>query len=351
MHRLGIPLLVLVGCGGSQPEPQPAGALRQACAVNVPTRVALYGDLHVHTGFSFDAYSYDTVLTPADAYAFGRGGEVKLAPLDAAGKGTRSAKLERPLDFLAVTDHSEFLGEVNLCSDSSSEVYESDSCKAYREDVGSGAFLLGKIMSEENPSRLEDVCGEEGCKNAAAERWQAVQVASEEAYDRSSNCAFTSFVAYEYTNTLGVSNLHRNVVFANEVVPELPVSYFEAHEPLALWQQLQSQCRDTASCDVVVLPHNSNLSNGRLFDPTYPGGGVDEKAHLELRAAMEPVAEIFQHKGDSECRNGFDDVDAEDDPACDFEKLRPPRRRSVWRRNRHGGHAIVGMLAPPRLRT
>ena len=72
-----------------------------------------------------------------------------------------------------------------------------------------------------------------------------------------------------------------------------------------------------------MIPHNSNLSNGHLFTPNTSEDAELDQANAELRARMEPLVEIFQHKGDSECRNGFDDVQAEDDPLCDFEKLRP----------------------------
>ena len=150
-----------------------------------------------------------------------------------------------------------------------------------------------------------------------------MQAAAEEAYDRTSACTFTSFPAYEYTNTRDVSNLHRNVVFQHEVVPDLPVTHIDAPSPLALWEGLKAACEQAGDgCEVVVLPHNSNLSNGQLFTPEYgEGANLDEQQRVAtLRAEMEPVVEVFQHKGDSECRNGFGQAD---DPLCEFEKLRP----------------------------
>jgi hypothetical protein len=326
------------GCKDSAPppdtsQPPPTEPLvtyteeRTPCADRTVERRAYFGDLHVHTGFSFDARSYQNVLTPADAYSFAQGNAVTLAPLDEQGKGMRVAQLDRPLDFVSVTDHAEFLGEIYHCTTPGSAGYDSDACTDYRNPETNGAFQFGTLLSLKNPSRFEDICGEDGlgCQAAAKGQWEAMQSAAEAAYDRTDSCTFTAFVGYEYTNTLAVSNLHRNVVFRNATVPEYPVTYFDAGTPLSLWQMLDQKCIQAGTgCDVVVLPHNSNLSNGKLFEPTYEGAETvpEEAAVATLRARMEPVAEIFQHKGDSECRSDFSTIGGEVDSLCDFEKLR-----------------------------
>lgn len=319
---------------------------RQACTTRIATKMPLYGDLHVHTAFSFDARSYETVVQPQDAYRFARGESIALPPLDAQGKGTRMAKIGRPLDFVGVTDHGEFLGEIYHCTMPDSPKYDSFSCQTYRSVVGEGASEFGIRLSQANPMRVAELCDEgQGCEAAAKIRWQAMQDAAEEAYDRTSACSFTTFVGYEYTNTFAISNLHRNVIFANEIVPELPVTYFEAPTPLDLWTKLRDECKvKGAPCDVIVLPHNSNLSNGKLFDPTYPGGSTkeEEAANAALRIEMEPVAEVFQHKGSSECRNGFLDVEADIDPLCDFEQQRPPTDEQCGEKPGSGGMRLWG---------
>ena len=309
-------------CGGGD-DPLLGELPREDCAVSVPTRQALYGDLHAHTILSFDARSYDTVLTPADAYRFARGGAVTLPPHD-MGVGTRAVQLDRPLDFAAVTDHSELLAEVHICNTPGTAAYDTENCQLYRKDVGSGALFFGYQVSSNDPQRFPDVCGSD-CREAIAERWRQMIDAAEDAYDKTSNCAFTAFPAYEYTNSRGISNRHRNVVFAGRTVPEIPVSYYEAPTSYALWSQLKEQCRDSdTDCDVIVIPHNSNISNGNLFNQNRAAElGIDRVAYARLRAEMEPIAEIFQHKGDSECRNGYPTVEAEPDPYCGFEKLRP----------------------------
>jgi hypothetical protein len=340
--------LFLVACTEApSPVPSPrAPRPRDPCAERVETRVPLYGDLHVHTAFSFDARSYDTVVEPRDAYRFARGESILLPPLDASGKGTRPAKIDRPLDFVAVTDHGEFLGEMYHCTTPSSPKYVTFTCETYRATVGGGASELAIRLSQANPTRVAELCGEgKDCEEAARLRWQAMQDAAEAAYDRSSACTFTSFVGYEYTNTFAISNLHRNVVFVNDIVPSLPVTYFEAPTPLDLWTLLRDGCKGAGNgCDVLVLPHNSNLSNGKLFDPTYPGGATpaEERARADLRMEMEPVAEVFQHKGSSECRNGFLDVEADADPLCDFEQQRPPDDEQCGEKTGSGGMRLWG---------
>lgn len=299
---------------------------RVVCADRDPLRRAYFGDLHVHGAFSFDARNYDTVLTPDEVWGFARGEAVGLPPLDEDGVGTRTARLDRPLDFAALTEHGEFLGEVALCTDPDSPRYDSERCQAYQGGGDNAAFDFGLLTSSPEPSRWTDLCDEDGsaCAEAARGRWQAMQDAAERAYDRTDACSFTSFVAYEYTNTWDVSNLHRNVVFRNDRVPDLPVTHFEAPRPHLLWEGLDAAClQGVDGCDVMTLPHNSNLSNGRLFPEDAPGDTLDaQQARAELRARFEPVVEVFQHKGDSECRNGF--PGAASDPLCEWEKLRPP---------------------------
>jgi len=316
------PLLILLfGCPSKPTDSasQERAPFDAACADKDPLKKVLWGDLHAHSAWSFDAGAYGSKLTSADAFAYAKGASVVLP--DETGAQTRNVTIDRPLDFLGMTEHGEFLGEISICTDDRWDGYASETCQQWRNvEESNGAFDFGVLMAAAEPSRFVDVCGENGndCIEAARERWSEIQAIATEADDRTSACGFTSFVAYEYTNTRDVSNLHRNVVFRNEVVPDLPVTHFEAPTPVKLWEGLDEAC--TGDCDVLVLPHNSNLSNGQLFTPDYEGR--DEAETARLRARMEPVAEIFQHKGDSECRNGFDGI--ENEAECGFEKLRPP---------------------------
>lgn len=299
---------------------------REPCADRNPWRNAYWGDLHGHSAYSWDARGYDTLVTPEDAWAFARGNPVALAP-HVDGAGTRTVSLDRPLDFAALTDHFEFLGETEICTDPTALGYDSEECIGFRDPIQNGAYLFGILLSEADPARYDAVCGDgwTDCLEAATQRWADLLGATEAAYDRTATCGFTAFPAYEYTNTLDVANLHRNVFFRNGVVPELPPCYFDAPTPEHLWEQLDAGCRPEDGCDVLVIPHNANLSNGNMFwvDPDDPRPQEEQRRLLEQRARLEPLAEIFQHKGDDECRNGLSGAGIDPDPACDFEKLRP----------------------------
>ena len=126
-------LALLTGCGeGKNPQPIGTGGAGEPCAGRNPLRNAYFGDLHVHTTYSFDAQIYEVRTTPPEAYRFARGEPVSLPPLDANGQGTRTLRLDRPLDFAAVTDHSEFLGEIEACTTPDSPSYDANSCQILR---------------------------------------------------------------------------------------------------------------------------------------------------------------------------------------------------------------------------
>jgi len=299
---------------------------REACTNQNPQRNAYFGDLHVHTAYSFDAFSNGTRSLPADALAFARGKEIGFPPYDEEGNPAVTAKIDRPLDFMAVTDHSETLGEMHQCTESDQPGYESEACKTSRVP-GPQAFLhFSPMITEAEPKRLAEVCGEDGswCIEGAKTRWAKIREETEKAYDRTSACAFTAFHGYEYTGTTNTSNLHRNVVFRNDSVPDYAVSYLEAPKPYMLWERLKSDCLDGIDgCDVLAIPHNSNLSNGKMFSAIELGDQNAEVERAALRVATEPLVEIFQHKANSECTNGLlFGVIGEPDELCEIEQVR-----------------------------
>jgi hypothetical protein len=321
------------------PSGRPYSEVREACAARDATRNAYFGDFHVHTAFSMDAYTWDLRATPDDAYRFARGEELRLPPLDAQGNPTRAIRLERPLDFAAVTDHSEWLGEVSLCTRPGRPAYDTPACQVYRGErepevtgspmgrMGQRAAALGSrggvAVVDAGASKLDCGAGGATCLAAARSVWQEIQAATERAYDRSSQCRFTSFHGYEYSATPELSKVHHNVFFRNAQVPELPISWLDQPSVWGLWTELARQCLDAGSgCDAVTAPHNSNLSNGRMFFVDYrdlPAAQQVERA--KLRARIETLVEITQIKGDSECRNGLYKVMGGSDEQCDFEKL------------------------------
>ena len=309
---------------------------REACADRSATRNAYFGDLHIHTGFSYDARPLGVTTTPADAYRFARGNRLAIPPYDERGRPQANMQLRTPLDFAAVTDHSEFFGELALCSDPSSDAYDQETCRLFRSGGGEGMWPFIKVVLAENPEPIAEICGENGsaCRESSVSLWQITRDAAEDAYDRSSRCEFTSFVGYEHTGTPNANNYHRNVIFRNSEVPERAISYVETPTDRDLWAQLTAQCLDgLPGCDVLVIPHNSNLSSGSMFPSYRAGFGSAQSARqmATVRNAMEPVMEIFQHKGNSECFNGFPDILGGVDELCEVEQVRALGERTDLR--------------------
>ena len=283
----------VVSCGGDSPDParfevepgQSENAIEQRapCTHRDPQGMALFGDLHVHTSLSSDARNYDLRVRPHEAYGYAFGREIALPPNDAYGRGTRRVRLDRPLDFAAVTDHAEFLGENLLCTTPDSEVYETETCASIRHSESPiDSPLVLKIM---NPfsSRDAEVCGvrDERCAEMTDVAWREISNAAEAWNDTSEACERTTFIGYEYSSHRLGSNLHRNVIFRNSRVPRSPISFMDVRRVWQLWELLRETCLESdTGCDVLAIPHNSNISNGRMFSIDYPGA-----SSLEAQAA------------------------------------------------------------------
>ena len=323
--------------------------VRAPCRDYRPQRRALFGDLHVHTALSFDAVAGRINTRPADAYAFAQGKSIHFFPQDENGEPVGEITLEQPLDFLAVTDHGEFLGERELCVNPESPAYTGEFCRKYREHEFTGTLMLASVIAQFQPKRNPLLCGESGqlCREWVKSPWEEILAAAEVAYDRSEDCQFTSFVGYEYTGTPGNSNYHRNVIFRNDSVPDGPVSFIEAPMDYLLWEQLDAKCEPLEHCDYMTIPHNSNMSNGRLLTP-YADMELTESNKLDYARARqnrERLMEIFQHKGTSECMNGFAEVMGASDELCDVEQVRAIGAVSTARDFRLEGTEIIHL--PP----
>jgi hypothetical protein len=313
---------------GSQGEPLRPYAVteeREPCADYDPLKQPHFGDTHVHTTYSFDANSQDTRNTPRDAYQFAKGQRMGIQPYDADGNPQRFIQLDRPLDFVSVSDHAALLGEVRICTTAGTWSYWHPVCIAHRTSSRLSVLLFG---GRNLGFRARwGFCGDGGeyCLEQASSVWQETRRAAEEAYDRSASCKFTSFVGYEWTASLDRGkNLHRNVIFRNDRVPPLPTSWIETPSAAVLWDHLERDCLDGGEgCDVLTIPHNSNISGGLMFEsaaleksePPLPTADATE---ARRRQRFEPLVEIMQHKGSSEC-----DVVAgwSNDETCGFETL------------------------------
>ena len=324
--------LLLTACGGS--EPAPGAVAKRLCLDNNPQRNAYFGDLHVHTKYSLDASTQGTNVGPHDAYRFALGERIPVQPYDAEGKGLRSTQLARPLDFAAVTDHSEFFGETEICTNPDAKPgpdgYNSPECQFYRSQPSQAFLAFNAQLAERgtaNPDGTKTVprfayCGPNGqdCLEAAKTPWNDIQRAAEAFYDRSAECRFTTFVGYEWTGSPESNNWHRNVIFETDTVPALPVSYMEAAAPEYLWAGLAANCRAEDDCKVLTIPHNSNLSNGIMFQTTDDNLTAFTPEFAQTKQWNEPLAEVMQHKGQSECLKAPGSV-SEADELCGYEIL------------------------------
>ncbi len=176
--------------------------------------------------------------------------------------------------------------------------------------------VLLKVFKAEKPQRLS-ICGENGedCVVASRTRWKDIQ---EIANEFNAPGEFTTFIGYEWTGQQG-GNRHRNVIFRNDEVPATPWSMIEVPTVEELWLKLDEEC--LPPCDVLTISHNSNQSRGLRFAGVNPDGSPFTAEQARYRAEHEPLVEIMQFKGESECRFGLDT----EDEFCNFEKydLRP----------------------------
>lgn len=299
---------------------------RSPCSNRTPLKSAFFGDLHVHTALSADAYPDGTRVYPEDAYKFAKGGLIKL-PVPQGFAPVRTM-LARPIDFAAITDHSESIGEGYICrTEGAFPGYDTKECRTFRKGEDAGLRMFTVVHAGTKPSRKKAVCGEnsEDCHAAAKLVWQQLVDAAQEAYDTSPDCTFTSFVGYEYTRSPSGMHMHRNMIFKNASVPEEPATFIEYPLLPSLLTSLETDCRaGIEDCDVITIPHNPNISGGNGFNPRELEGFSEEAQanHRIQRASFERLMEISQHKGTSECVNGITDILGDNDEYCDIEAIR-----------------------------
>jgi len=324
------PCFAALGCGNDSDGIGPDELGR--CAAFDELRQPFFGDTHIHTTLSLDANLQGTRPGPMEAYAFAKGEPIGVQPYDEDGNPGRMATPDRPIDFVMLSDHAEYLGTIGACNDPTSPAYDRDvpgtcldclSCEDYRDGDPDRAFFGLNVLLASLPDdvRYPLLCGDDlggDCIEAGMDVWAQVQEAAEAAYDRTDSCEFTSFVGYEWSANPGARNLHRNVMFRNDVVPDLPIGYFDEPHVEDLWAGLREGCIDTdTGCDALAIPHNSNLSQGTFFENRMKDGSPFDTEYARLRNELEPIIEIFQHKGASECLLG----QTISDELCGFEVL------------------------------
>jgi len=272
---------------------------------NFPTRV-FFGDTHLHTAISVDAGTMCRI-GQEDAYRFARGEEVSST------YGLR-AKLSRPLDFLVITDHAEMYGLMPQLLSGDPEILATEIGRKWYDALKSGdadrAFATAMEIVTSLSGKEAPIKSEKAVRNA----WQAYTALADK-YNEPGR--FTAIIGWEYT-TMGGNNLHRNVLFrgdssvANRTVP---FSQYDSKNPEDLWKFLADFEKQTGA-EVLAIPHNGNLSNGRMFSVETFDGKPYSKELATLRARFEKVIEVTQIKGDSEAHPFL----SPNDEFADYEK-------------------------------
>lgn len=262
-----------------------------------PTR-PLFGDTHLHTMASFDAGAFGARLTPRDAYRFANGEEV----VSSTGIPVR---LSRPLDFLVVADHSDNMGMFGDLLAGKPNIISDPQGKSWYDMIkgGQGAQAAIQIIQGFSagtfPKALIYLPGNPGYTAAWLDN-----IAAAEQYN--SPGRFTAFIGYEWTSNTGGNNLHRNVIFrdngdkARQVEPFVTMKPVGSDNPVDLWKWMEGYEAKTGG-RVLAIPHNGNLSNGRMFPliDSFTGKSVD-KTYATNRAKWERLVEATQTKGDGE---------------------------------------------------
>ncbi len=267
-----------------------------------PTRV-LWGDEHLHTGWSGDASLGGTTLTPEDAVRFARGETVKSST-------SEDAKLDVPLDWLAVTDHSDGYGTASELRAGNPEMLADPTAKRWAAMTAAGgaqarAAQLEAIKAQADGTLPKIMMDPKWMKQA----W-AKSIAIMDKYNEPGR--FTALIGYEWTSNGGNGdNLHRNLIFrdaADKAGQVRPLTTFETDDPAVLWRWMAGYEKKTGG-RILAIPHNGNLSNGRMFEDRQYDGAPITREWAEMRARWEPLYEYFQFKGASEAHPSLSPTD------------------------------------------
>lgn len=302
-------------------------------------RQAYFGDTHVHTTYSFDAFAFGTLATPYDAYRFAKGEAIKHpAGFD--------MKLQRPLDFYAVTDHGMFLGVARAAADTETEFSKLPPFE-YMHDLNApenmkpgGNPNRTKAFSSFLGDTLTGIVGGsidgEMVNDIMRSAWSDIIKAAEQFNDPGN---FTTFVAYEYTTSSNDrGNLHRNVFFRDaDKLPSMPFTRFHDQNPEGLWDWMD-HLREQG-IESLAIPHNSNGSNGQMFKLVDWAGNPMDDDYANQRMRNEPLVEITQIKGSSDTHPML----SPNDEWADFE-IMPYRIATTLYSEPHGSYVREALL-------
>ena len=257
-----------------------------AIASDVDKKV-FFGDLHLHTRYSNDAFFLTTEAGFDDAYRYAKGEVVILDE-------SKSVQLKVPLDFLAVTEHAEFLGALQSFTQPGHPLFDHPELGRLLRSPDSDDRMKAWFTFLEALKNGETL---EGYDELALRKsvWSAIIDAAERHYDPGT---FTTFAAYEWTAYIDGGNMHRNVIFKGSKNLKLPFTAYDSNFPEDLWSYLETA--GAGGSETIAIPHNSNVSDGRMFTTQDSRGQPIDKGYAERRLQHEPVVEITQNKGTSE---------------------------------------------------
>lgn len=301
MHRIHASIaalaagLCLASCGNEVSEAQRGDGEGAIALAEFPDR-PYWGDTHLHTDNSIDAFGFGVRLGPEEALRFASGEEVTSTT------GIK-AKLARPLDFLVISDHSDGLGATRRLYDAPRMLIRDETLLRWHDMMHESpeqsqravAELIDAAARGTLPEALTDQAQNE---ESTREIWTA-HLDILDRYNRPGE--FTAFAGFEYTLMPGGNNLHRVVMFRDgsaRTSQVLPYPGLDT-DVEGLWDYMTAYEQATGG-QVLAIPHNSNVSNGIMFELTMPDGGPMTAEYARKRAAAEPVVEVTQIKGDSE---------------------------------------------------
>jgi hypothetical protein len=296
--------MVLSGCEKKEPPaapaPKAATVAPTAPVSNLPPpnpeNNAYFGDVHVHTGWSFDGFTNGSKTTPTDAYAWAQGRPI-------TGSGGPEMQLKTPLDFYMVADHAEYMGVFNQMANPDSPLSRTELAKGVTSPdanvrMQTFAGILRDMSAGKRDPQLSDPV-------LARTVWAEIVKAADANYVPGK---FTTFAGFEWTSNPQQRNLHRVVVFRDTArLPELVLSALDSEDPETLWKWMDDQRAKGST--LFAIPHNGNASDGRMFETVKFDGKPIDAAYNKTRAANEPLYEITQIKGTSETHPALSPTD------------------------------------------
>jgi hypothetical protein len=302
-------MIAIAGCRSEEnkrieaaPAPKAAAApsapsvdqLEAAVPAN-PQKEAYFGETHVHTSYSLDAYIGGARITPDEAYRFAKGQEVTV--------NGQKHSIGRPLDFVAVSDHAEFIGEMYSTQVPGAKGGDNpmlDELRNLKSVDEQRAWFVKYVVSNnrgDKPEHPPFYAGPETTRSA----WQDVILKA--ARDHYQPGRFTTLAGYEWTAAPKAGNMHRNVLFRDMNVPDMPFSALDSNDEEKLWAWMAEQEKKGAK--LLAIPHNSNGSKGLMFEPVDNAGKPLTAEYARNRSHFEPLIEMMQIKGNSEVHRRF----------------------------------------------